>query len=129
MSKGQKINIAAAAIAVVTLIVLFVIPIVEMFGIKVMYSDVDGSGLVIASFIIFIGLAVFGILKLNVPEKVKKLVLGIGYVALGALICITTAIDFFDYLKEAEFSFVLLMPVIGSAAIAGIGAKVLLTKE
>ena len=78
--------------------------------------------------IIFIGLAVFGILKLNVPENIKKLVLGIGYVALGALICITTAIDFFDYLKEVEFSFVLLMPVIGSAAIAGIGAKVLLTK-
>lgn len=127
MSKSQKINIAAAAIAVVTLIVLFVIPVVEMFGIKAMYSDTEGSGLVIASFIIFIGLAVFGILKLNIPENIKKLVLGIGYVALGALICITTAIDFFDYL-EAEFSFVLLMPVIGSAAIAGIGAKVLLTK-
>lgn len=128
MSKGQKINIAAAVIAVVTLVVLFVIPVAEVFGIKAMYSDVKGSGLVIVSFIIFIGLAVFGILKLNVPENIKKLVLGIGYVALGALICITTAIDFFDYLKEVEFSFVLFMPVIGSAAIAGIGAKVLLTK-
>lgn len=127
MSKGQKINIAAAVIAVVTLVVLFVIPVAEMFGIKAMYSDVEGSGLVIASFIIFIGLAVFGILKLNVPENIKKLVLGIGYVALGVLICITTAIDFVDYL-EVEFSFVLFMPVIGSAAIAGIGAKVLLTK-
>lgn len=127
MSKGQKINIAAAVIAVVTLVVLFVIPVAEAFGIKAMYSDVEGSGLVIASFIIFIGLAVFGILKLNVPENIKKLVLGIGYVALGVLICITTAIDFVDYL-EVEFSFVLFMPVIGSAAIAGIGAKVLLTK-
>lgn len=127
MSKGQKINIAAAVIAVVTLVVLFVIPVAEVFGIKAMYSDVEGSGLVIASFIIFIGLAVFGILKLNVPENIKKLVLGIGYVALGVLICITTAIDFVDYL-EVEFSFVLFMPVIGSAAIAGIGAKVLLTK-
>lgn len=127
MSKGQKINIAAAVIAVVTLVVLFVIPVAEVFGIKAMYSDVEGSGLVIASFIIFIGLAVFGILKLNVPENIKKLVLGIGYVALGVLICITTAIDFVDYL-DVEFSFVLFMPVIGSAAIAGIGAKVLLTK-